>query len=484
MSSLAELLFAPEGNPAADEILVYSGDDEVTRATLTANAEAIRDALHGLEVGTGARVAAMLGSDPRTVAALFGVWAAGAVYVPVNPRLPDREIDRLLTATAPAAVITDDARATRFPDVDFAVLEGAGVSIGLCAPRDAAPERDDADVALVQTTSGTTGPPRPIPLRHSTVLTLLDGVIGSVRGPGADPAARPMPNLIPVSLSLWAGIYNVCFAFRVGAPVVLMERFATAELAKLIARYGIRSVVLPPAAIAMCCDADDLATLAPLRYVRSITAPLSPFLAARFHDRFGVAVLNCYGQTELGGEVVGWSAADWREFGATKLGAVGRPHEGVELRVDDDGELWVRTSVSRGPAASLGNRVDADGWFRTGDCGHVDDDGFVWIDGRVSDMINRGGLKVFPAEVEEVLRAAAGVDDVAVVAAPDDRLGEVPVAFVVGTANAADLERHVRDHLAPYKVPVAFEVVDQLPRSEVGKVLTRDLVDRPRRGDP
>jgi long-chain acyl-CoA synthetase len=481
--SLADLLSAPEGDSPADEVLVYSGDDEVTRATLTANAEAIRDALHKLEVGPGVRVAVMLGNDARTVAALFGVWASDAVYVPVNPRLPDPEVERLLEATAPAAVITDDAHMKRFPDVDFTVLERVGVSIGLRAPRAAWPERDDVDIALVQTTSGTTGPPRPIPLRHSTVLTLLDGVIASVRGAGADSASRPMPNLIPVSLSLWAGIYNVCFAFRVGAPVVLMERFAPAELAKLVAHYGIRSVVLPPAAMAMCCDDADVTTLAPLRYVRSITAPLSPFLAARFHDRFGVAVLNCYGQTELGGEVVGWSAADWREFGATKLGAVGRPHAGVELRVDDDGELWVRTPVSRGSAALLADRVDADGWLRTGDCGHVDDDGFVWIDGRVSDMLNRGGLKVFPAEVEEVLRAAAGVDDVAVVGVPDDRLGEVPVAFVVGTATAADLERHVRDHLAPYKVPVAFASVDELPRSEVGKVLTRELVDRGRRSD-
>jgi long-chain acyl-CoA synthetase len=481
VSSLAELLFTPGADTSPDEIVVHAGADEVTRAALTAKAAAVRDALRERGVGPGVRVAAMLGNDAGAVAALFGVWASGAVYVPVNPRLPDPEVERLLAATTPAAVITDDAHENRFPDIELTVLDRVGLAIGLRAPRAAWPEPDDADIALVQTTSGTTGPPRPIPLRHSTVLTLLDGVIAAVRGPATDSATRPMPNLIPVSLSLWAGIYNVCFAFRVGAPVVLMERFTPAGLAKLVARFSIRSVVLPPAAMAMCCDDSAVTTLAPLRYVRSITAPLSPFLAARFHDRFGVAVLNCYGQTELGGEVVGWSAADWREFGATKLGAVGRPHAGVEVRVDGGGELWVRTPASRGSAASLGDRVDAEGWLRTGDCGHVDDDGFVWIDGRVSDMLNRGGLKVFPGEVEEVLRAAPGVDDVAVVGVPDDRLGEVPVAFVVGTATAADLARHVRDHLAPYKVPVAFESVDRLPRSEVGKVLTRELVDRARR---
>jgi acyl-coenzyme A synthetase/AMP-(fatty) acid ligase len=287
-----------------------------------------------------------------------------------------------------------------------------------------------------------------------------------------------MPNLIPVSLSLWAGIYNVCFAFRVGAPVVLMERFDPQDLARLVAAHGIRSVVLPPAAMAMCCDDEALETLAPLRYVRSITAPLSPFLARRFHDRFGVAVLNCYGQTELGGEVVGWSASDWREFGDTKLGAVGRPHAGVELRVDDAGELSVRTPASRGSAMTLGDRVDSQGWVRTGDCATIDDDGFVWIEGRTSDMVNRGGLKVFPAEVEEVLRAVPGIRDVAVVGVADDRLGEVPVAFVVGDFEDDELERHCREHLAPDKVPARFEPIAELPRNEVGKLLSRELSDR------
>jgi acyl-CoA synthetase (AMP-forming)/AMP-acid ligase II len=106
----------------------------------------------------------------------------------------------------------------------------------------------------------------------------------------------------------------------------------------------------------------------------------------------------------------------------------------------------------------------------------------VWIDGRVSDMVNRGGLKVFPAEVEEVLRLAPGVADTAVVGVPDDRLGEVPWAFVVAApgheVDAAGLEQLCRQHLAPYKVPVRFDQVDELPRNEVGKVLKADLARR------
>src|SRR5690606_6619664 len=157
--------------------------------------------------------------------------------------------------------------------------------------------------------------------------------------------------------------------------------------------------------------------------------------ARRFRDRFGIAVLNSYGQTEIGGEIVGWNAADSREHGEDKLGSVGRPHDGVSIRAVDDeghdvepgesGELWVLTpALSAGCAdgGDLADRLGADGWFRTGDIGRVDADGFVWIEGRVSSMINRGGLKVHPGEVEEVLRLHPSVADVAVVGAPDERL--------------------------------------------------------------
>ena len=473
MTPLADLLFEGPADASPDEVLVHAGAHQVTREQLSADALAVRGALVDAGVPAGAPVAVMLGNGAETVATLFGVWAAQAVYVPVNPRLTDPEVARLLDAVPAAAIVTSETDVDRFPDYDFTTLDAVGARIG-CPRASGAAEPFDPDVALVQTTSGTTGPPTPVPLRHSQVLALLDGVLGMVRtATRRDTPA--MPNLIPVSLSLWAGIYNVCFAFRVGAPVVLMERFEPRELARLVAKHGIRSVVLPPAAMAMCCDDPELESLAPLRYVRSITAPLSPFLARRFHSRFGIAVLNGYGQTELGGEVVGWSASDWRAFGDTKLGAVGRPHAGVELRVDDTGEVLVSTPASRDSPASLGERSTPDGWVRTGDHGRVDDDGFLWIEGRVSDMVNRGGLKVFPAEVEEVLQSIPGVRDVAVVGIDDERLGEVPVAAVVGDTDPAEIDARCRAHLAPYKVPARFVFVDALPRNEVGKILRTEV---------
>ena len=307
---------------------------------------------------------------------------------------------------------------------------------------------------------------------------------------GTGTERRPSPNLIPVSLALNAGIYNVLFGLRAGAEIVIMDKFATGEFAELVRRFAIRSTILPPAAMAELNDDPDVTDLTPLRYVRSITAPLSPLQARRFTEKFGVTVLNGYGQAEIG-EVIGWTATDAKEH-PEKVGAVGRPHAGVDIKIVDDtvrrsSPVRVARLLVRPPRMAAGyadgtllaDRLDADGFVDTGDLARIDDDGFVWLEGRASDMINRGGNKIFPDEVEEVLRLSPAVRDVAVVGVPDVRLGEVPVAYVVGDPQpSAELEQLCREHLVPYKVPVSFHYVDELPRSEVGKVLRRELAAR------
>ena len=365
------------------------------------------------------------------------------------------------------------------------------------------PARHDDAVAFVTWTSGTTGRPKAILQSHDGYLELLDRVLAPLRGKGAAraPDREPTPNLVPVSVALNAGIYNVCFGLRAGAAVVLMPRFSTTDFSQLVHRYQVRSTVLPPAAMVMLTADPAVTDLTPLRFVRSITAPLSPLAARRFMDRFGVTVLNSYGQAEVG-EVIGWTAADAREH-PEKLGAAGRPHPGVDIAVVDEegrpvadgavGELLVRPprmAAGYAGGAKLDDRVDAEGFVRTGDHARVDPEGFVWIEGRTSDLINRGGNKVFPEQVEEVLRLDPGVAEAAVVARPDDRLGEVPVAVFVGDADEAALAALCRAHLSPYKVPVAFHRVRSLPYNEVGKLLrgkvAEDLepapvVDTPRR---
>jgi long-chain acyl-CoA synthetase len=476
--SLAELL--------ADlpDTAVHTLTIDVSRDDLIASADRLAALLAEAGLVTGQVVAAMLPNDATTVAALFGTWRAGGVYTPLNPRAADAELAAQLATLRPVAVITTPALAPRFSESRLSIVAGSNLmwSLSPSSERPPDPRQYGADVALLQFTSGTTGPPKPVPLRHATVLDLIDRLLAKLRGAKSEsPKANrtPMPNLVPLSLSLWAGIYQVLFAFRAGSGVVLMDKFSPAEFAALVKRHQLRSTVLPPAALTMVLHDESVTDLSPLKIVRSITAPLSPVQAGRFRDKFGVLVLNSYGQTELGGEVVGWSAADAREWGETKLGSVGRPLPGIDVTIADD-EVMVRTptTAARKIDPAFHDRLTDDGWFHTGDLGWFDDDGFLWLDGRVSDMINRGGLKVFPGAVEDVLLAADGVLEAAVVAVPDERLGEVPWAFVARNdagVTEDDLIAWCRERLTPYRVPVRVVFVNQLPRNDVGKVVKREL---------
>jgi long-chain acyl-CoA synthetase len=437
-------------HPAAPtDPLVHAGGTSHTKLALSAMVERIAGQLDGLDRGTPVLV---VGEGLDILVGLFAAWSRDLVVVPVGSRQPAAGIEALLRSCDPGAVIRGD-RVTR--------RSGATLHPG--------------GTAMVLWTSGTTGPPTPIVHRHDAYLEIIDRVLGPL-SERRDRSRAPSPNLIPVSMALNAGIYNALFGLRAGAPLVLMDRFDTTEFATLVARHRIRSTVLPPGAIAMLNADTDLGELTPLRYVRSITAPLSPSHARRFRDRFGVAVLNGYGQTEIG-EVIGWTARDARQH-ADRVGAVGRPHPGVSVRLlatdaDGIGELAVRPPAPVSPtvAATLGDRLDDDGYVRTGDLARIDGAGFVWIEGRLGDVINRGGNKVHPTEVEELLAALPGVEDVMVAARPDGRLGEVPVAFIVGSFVPEDLEAACRAGLIPYKVPVRFEPVAAIPRNEAGKIL-------------
>lgn len=461
-------------HPAADaDPLVHTTASTRSAGQMREASRQRADSLRAAGVRRGQPVVVRLLDPIETLSTMFATWSAGGVYVPVNPRSPDAELARVVEEVRPAAVI-DGRRST--PTAD--------------------PATYDADVAFVTWTSGTSGPPKAILHTHSGYLELLDRVLRPLRAPQPDTPrdgskrSRPSPNLIPVSLALNAGIYNVLFGLRAGAELVIMARFETREFAELVRRFSIRSTVLPPAAMTMLTDDASLDDLTPLRYVRSITAPLSPLQARRFTERFGTFVLNSYGQAEVG-EVIGWTAADARDH-PEKLGAAGRPHAGVDIRVVDDagapvavdvvGRLAVRPprmAAGYAGGGSLADRLDADGFLDTGDLARVDGDGFVWIEGRVGEVINRGGNKVYPDQVEEVLRLSDAVEDAVVAGVPDARLGEVPVAFVVarGAVDPEALRRLCRSHLVAYKVPADVVAVETLPRSEIGKVRRRQLVD-------
>lgn len=448
--NLAELLF---DHPYRDDVdLVHTMKESVSAGKARSDAKGMRDQLGDV---AGKAVAVQLPNGPTFVSTMVAVWLAGGVFVPVNPRYTDAEVRSVVEATRPVALVTESG-------IERLASDGAFAD----------------DVAFVMWTSGTTGKPKAILHTHTGYVELLDRVLGPLRARSRERAGRPSPNLIPVSMSLNAGLYNTLFGLRAGAELVIMDHFEPQEFAVLVRRFAIRSTVLPPAAMAMLTDSSVI-DLTPLKYVRSITAPLSPLQARRFAAKFPVQVLNGYGQAELG-EVIGWTAADAKEH-PEKLGAVGRPHPGVDIRLDPEGHLLVRPPST---ATGIEERKDADGFVDTGDLARIDEDGFVWIEGRAGDVINRGGNKVHPDAVEEILRLCPAVVDVAVVGAPHPRLGEVPVAFLVG-APVPDkvLEDLCREHLVPYKIPTSYHWIAELPRTEVGKIertkLSRSLESVP-----
>lgn len=466
--NLASLLLE---HPFADgEGLLFTDDRSMSAGEARAAARETAAALRALGVRAGQAVALRVPDGVDFIPAMAGIWLAGCVLVPVNDRLPDAEVSGIMRATEPSALVS--ATGTH--------MVGDGRSY-------------EPGAAFVLWTSGTTGAPKPILHTHEAYLELLDRVLVPLRGSrttdrSGDARSAPTPNLIPVTLSLSAGLYNALFGLRAGSALVIMKHFEPSTFAGLVRRFAIRSTVLPPAAMVSLVEASEVRDLSPLRYVRSITAPLSPLQARRFSEKFGTAVLNGYGQSEIG-EVIGWTGADARSH-PEKLGAVGRPHPGVDVKVIDEsgsalgrgeiGELLVRAprmAAGYATGEALSERLDPEGYLRTGDLARIDDDGFVWVEGRASDVIIRGGHKVFPEQVEEVLRLSGHIADAAVAGVPDDRLGEVPVAFVVttGPVDHAALQDLCREHLAPYKVPVSFRRVDALPRSEVGKILRRQL---------
>jgi len=499
-ASLSNLLDEHPAPP--DATIVHAESGTLTLAELRAAVARVAGALRDAGIGPGHTVGGLVGSGPSGVVVMFAVWSAGAVYIPVNRRGTPREVAALVTETAvdlllgaPADLDRQDLTGIGMVDLDEAAWD-ATVRRSVDGARGAY----EGDVAMVLRTSGTTGKPKAVLLRHESTIEALDSSLRKlVRRRGPRPRQDPgitRVNLIPLSLALWGGIFNTLFALRAGFGVVLLERFSPAAFADAVRTHGIKSTVLPPAMITSLCDS-DIASLEPLGIVRSITAPLSPATARRFRDRFGVLVLNSYGQTELGGEVVGWTVDDIRRFGDAKLGAAGRPYDDVDVRILDDdrrdlgpdqsGHIYIRSPFRmRGYASPGGGATEAidpdrfvDGFLATGDIGRLDGDGFLWIEGRVSDMINRGGFKVIPDEVEEVLRRHPSVREAAVAGVPDERLGEVPYAWIVpagdAAVDAAVLSAWCREHLAPYKIPVEFVRTDRLPRSDVGKLLRREL---------
>jgi acyl-coenzyme A synthetase/AMP-(fatty) acid ligase len=341
-------------------------------------------------------------------------------------------------------------------------------------------------------TSGTTGTPKRVAVTLDGLAHAVHAATAHHEGDRADapPRLRDATSIIDLPLFNVTSYLDVAMTTAAGRRICLMRRFEPRPWAEAVRDHQVVVALLVPTAMRMVLDADvPKEWLASLKVVRSGSAPLDPDVAEAFEARYGVPVIVSYGATEFSGALAGLTMKDRRQWGNAKRGSVGRPHPGVELRIVDpeDGRELERGAVgvleARAPQIA---GQDQGAWTRTNDLARIDDDGFLFIEGRVDDVIIRGGFKIDPRVVAATLREHPDVADAAVVALPDARLGQVPAAAVIlaagrpdwpGDDMQAELQAWVRARQAPYAVPVTIRSVESLPRTPTMKIAKGALAE-------
>jgi long-chain acyl-CoA synthetase len=441
-------------------------------------------ALTAAGVRPGDRVAYLGRSSVTCFEVVLGAASVGALAVPLSWRLTAEEVAGLLGDAEPAVVVAGPEDADR-AGAD-AVVVGEPYEAWLAAHRTggrAVPTRPVVgadDPALILYTSGTTARPKGVVLTHGNLAAMVASTLPMI---GLDERSV---HLVCMPLFHIAGLGAGVSGLAAGASTVLLADADPARVVDAVARHRVTHTLLVPSALRRVVEhleahGGDVSSLASVVYGASPIAPdvlerALRALPARFHQTYGL--------TESTGRVVVLGPDDHRA-GGPRLRSAGRPLPGVELRFDGP-EICVR---SPHVMAGYWRRPDEtaavlapDGWLRTGDAGHLDADGYLFVTDRLKDVIVSGGENVSPAEVEDVLRGHPGVADVAVVGVPDPRWGETVRAFVVRRDDADgrsvttdDLAAFARGLLAGFKCPKGYEWIDALPRSASGKVLKRDL---------
>jgi 2-furoate---CoA ligase len=452
MNLAVSLLAAAERHPDAEAVV--DGDLRLTYAELLQRVRRLAGGLAGTGIGPGDRVAAVVKPRRESVELYWACQWLGATFVPLSHRVSQADLD----------YCREDSQAKTWLelDVDLDSLSGDDHPGAL--------DRDERAESLMLYTSGTTGRPKGVPRSHCAdragglSQALQHGYRYGDRTLGVMPLYHTMGMHSLIAMSLIGGCY------------VCQPDWDADEALRLTERERISSLYLAPTLFHdLVARADEVGSVETLAYAgAAMTSSLVERCVEVFRPRLFV---NHYGSTEI------YTFSVDRDQ-AAKPGCAGRPSVHARLRLGDDGEILC-DMASDEAFTGYWNRPDADeraivdGWYRTGDVGRLDEDGDLWIVGRVDDMIVSGGENIHPLEVEDVLAAHPGVQEVAVVGAPDDRLGHHVVAVVVAGPDLSedDLDAWclASDSLARFKRPREYRFVDALPKSPSGKILRRML---------
>jgi o-succinylbenzoate---CoA ligase len=425
-----------------DRTALVADGAEMTYAELEAEATwvARRLAAHGVRRGS----IAALTMHPRReqVVLLHALMKLGAELLPLGPKLTEAEREAIVNSEEPIIDLDDPGHLTQ-TEADLPLLG----------------EHDMDDICCRVLTSGSTGTPRPIPLSYGNFLW---NAVGSGFNIGVEPTDRW---LCCVPLSHIAGLGIFMRSVIYGTTAVLHDGFDVDRVGAALESDGITVTSLVATMLTRLLDAG-----ADLSGPRAILVGGGPVPDGALEEAIGrgATVVQTYGLTETCSQVTTLAPADAQR----KLGSAGRPLLTTHLRIRE-GEILVQ-----GPTVAPGS-ADADGWLHTGDIGHIDEEGFLYVRDRIDDMIVSGGENVVPAEVEEVLLRHPLVAEAAVVGREDPEWQQAVTAVVVlengSEVDPDELRRHCAESLAGFKVPKRFELASALPRTPSGKVMRRAL---------
>ncbi|HME75894.1 MAG TPA: fatty acid--CoA ligase family protein [Mycobacterium sp.] len=438
---------------------------------------------------TGGRVAVVLSNRMQSVAALIAIFRGGRTLVTISPLQPPDRLSEDLAASgvsfvlAPSALWSEEVFRRTVADLGATGwrLDEGELALQVRGTKEAV--SGDPAVAIEMLTSGTTGAPKRIPLTRAQLEASLAAALRHNDRPDVrtKPPLTGTVGLVTLPIVHIGGLWSLLQSLVAARPIAMLDRFTVPGWHAVVKQYRPAVAGLPPAAMRSVLDSDiPQEDLASIRAINAGTAAVDTALVDAFFERYKIPILVIYGATEFSGAVAGWTVKEFHARWADKKGSVGRAFPGVRLQIvsEDGAVLGVnesgRLQVATPQAGAAGD------WITTSDLAHLDQDGFLYIDGRADDVIVRGGFKVSPETVVRALRTHPAVADAAVAPVPDQRLGQIPIAAVElrpGAVTDGDvLREHCRATLTPYEVPARVFVVDELPRGAALKVDRRRLI--------
>ncbi|UUU36724.1 AMP-binding protein [Streptomyces sp. CA-210063] len=455
---------------------VSDGHQSLTNTQLLSRVRMAARQLQDHGIGPGDVVALKLTNRVEFVVLLFAAWRLGATITPVNPSMTYVEVVRQLKDSSARLLVVEDDGAVAAHGI--AVLAVGELYEGTVEP-DQAPLLNPATLALLIYTSGTTGVPKGVMLDHANIDAMVEMGRQALEVGPADRCLLILP-LFHVN----GIVVSVLLPLLVGASVVIAGRFDPRTFFDLVEQERPSFFSAVPTIYSMLAALPDHVRpdTSSLRFGVCGAAPASAELLTRFESRYGFPLIEGYGLSE------GTCGSTINPVnGPRRAGTVGLPFPGQEIRIlgadgsevtpGKDGEVAVRgPNVMRGYLGRPDEtaQVIVDGWLHTGDVGHLDAEGYLTLVGRSKDMIIRGGENIYPKEIEDVLAGDPSVLEAAVIGVPDEKWGEVVVAYVQprpgSTVEPSALKALCARSLTGYKRPTAFFVVGAIPKNAVGKI--------------